>query len=482
LVIGLVGFVACGDDNKPAAPDAGPGGPDAPPSYPACREFPTVGYAIPAHVTGVVAGADIDSPSSCAAVDAPYGIESAGPDAVVRLDGLVAGTAYRVRLTSVSDLAFYVVTGCSTPTGPAAKQCLVFVDATAGSTEVGRFVADGASAFVVVDFWASHAPSNASFTVDAYAEACSVDAQCGAPTPVCQDGACVECSTSFDCASSAAPVCDDASFTCVAGASGCASDDPAEPGDDGPAGATVLVPDASGDAAASGQICSSPIGESDYVAFDVTTLGEVWDVSLAWTGTRDLDLQLSDHTGHTFGLSFWEHPEHVRLTYLALGRYYVRVSEFVTSANASPASYTLTAHRALGAGCTTAADCAGEYGNQIYRGSCLAGACIAIDGAATVAEGGACDSGGDCAAGLSCPSFYFVANADTRDVCARGCTGDADCAPLGGGEVCTTYLIDNFCVQPCTSDLQCPTAIGTQPASGPWARLTCDVPTGRCLP
>jgi hypothetical protein len=48
--------------------------------------------------------------------------------------------------------------------------------------------------------------------------------------------------------------------------------------------------------------------------------------------------------------------------------------------------------------------------------------------------------------------------------------------------VCTTYLTDNFCVQKCTTDAQCPTAIDTQPQIGPWSRLSCDLPSGRCLP
>jgi hypothetical protein len=144
--------------------------------------------------------------------------------------------------------------------------------------------------------------------------------------------------------------------------------------------------------------------------------------------------------------------------------------------------YTLAVHRALGAGCTSSADCAAEFRNQIYRGSCQAGACIALDGAGAIAEGGACDSESDCAAGLQCPSFFFVADADTRDVCARGCAQDGDCTPLGPGYVCSTYLQDNFCVQGCTADAQCPTAIDVPPTTPPWLRLTCDVPTGHCLP
>ena len=130
----------------------------------------------------------------------------------------------------------------------------------------------------------------------------------------------------------------------------------------------------------------------------------------------------------------------------------------------------------------TAADCAAEYDNQVFRGNCDAGACVSIDGAAAVPETGACDSQSDCAAGLDCPSFYFVAGADTREVCARTCMNDGDCTALGANYVCTTYLQANFCVQKCTSDLQCPTAVGTPPSFGPWYRLSCSVATGHCLP
>jgi hypothetical protein len=181
-------------------------------------------------------------------------------------------------------------------------------------------------------------------------------------------------------------------------------------------------------------------------------------------------------------MSFWEQPELVRLTYLPLGRYFVRVREFAVTAVAAPVAYTLTTQRTFGSACTGAADCANEYRNQIYRGRCLAGACVAVDGAGAVAEGGSCDSQSDCGANLWCPSFFFVSDSNTRDTCARECTTDPDCAALGTGFVCTTYLADNFCVRKCTEDDHCPTSIQSSPTSGPWDRLSCDLPTGRCVP
>ena len=466
-------LAACGEGAsvEPAPPDATDPDPASP--YPACQEFATPVTAVPAHVVSTVAGADVESPPSCATTDAPYGAESKGPDRVVPIAGLTAGATYVVKLEAESDLGFYVSTGCATASGPTSEQCLLFTDASLGGTEVGTFVATGQVAYVVVDFYSTQAPSSAGFTLEVYESECSSDAQCGGATPACADGVCVQCTSSFDCTSASAPRCDLATNTCGAGVDECTVDDDAEPADDGPAGARVLVPGTP----ATGSICSKPRSEADYFTFDVTTLGETWDFSLAWTGTLDLDLELLDATGGNLGFSFWEQPERTRLTYLPIGRYYARVREF--SSDADGVAYTLTATRATGPGCQSAADCAAEYRNQIYRGSCNSGACTKIDGAHAVSEGGACDSQSDCASTLSCPSFFFVADADTRATCARGCTNDYQC---DAGFVCTTYFANNFCVRGCTEDAQCPTSLDDQPVSGPWYQLRCNISTGRCAP
>jgi hypothetical protein len=478
---------ACGGGGGGASstPDAAPVS-DAPTggdatSFPACAEFSAAAVQVPAHVTSMLAGADLASPAACASIDAPFGVESAGPDQVIPLKGLVVGATYVVRVTSADDLSFYVATGCSTATGPAADQCLLFEDGTSGDREVGTFTATASTAYVIVDFYASHPPSSLAFTLDAYAQACATNAQCTGATPACAEGQCVQCVTSFDCTDVTAPVCS-ANETCVAGVDACLSDGTDEPANDGPAGATQLVPDGAGHASVLGKLCSTPSTEEDFFAFDVTTLGETWDLSLGWSGSRDLDLRVFDATGKRHGMSFWEQPERARLTYLPIGRYFVQIHEFASTADPSPVTYTLSAQRTFGAPCTSSAQCAAEYRNQIYRGQCSAGACIEIAGNGAVPQGGACDSQADCASGLSCPSFFFVANSDTRETCSPSCTDDTECTPLGAGHVCSTYLTNNFCVQSCTTDDQCPTAIDTSPTSGPWYRLHCDIPTGRCLP
>jgi hypothetical protein len=460
-------------------------GADAQQSFPACDEFVSAtGVPVPAHFSGTLGDSDVQSPSTCSRVDAPFGIESAGPDRVVPLTNLSPGAPYVVKLTSASDLAFYVATGCSTATGPGSDQCQLFEDSTgAGDPEVGRFVAGGPKAYVIVDYYASAAPPSGDFTLDVYPEQCQDNSQCGGNTPVCFEGRCVGCTSSFECTNAAAPVCNTATQACVVGADMCTTDGLDEPANDGPAGATTIALDTSGHSVINGKICSSPRTEYDYFGFDVTTLGETWDFLLGWTGGRDLDLHVYDATGNEMALSFWQQPERARLTYLPLGRYYVRVREFVSTPDASPVIYTLTTQRTLGSGCTGAADCAAEYRNQIFRGQCTAGACVQIEGNGAVAEGGRCDSQSDCALALQCPSFFFVQNADTRETCARSCTDDTACAPLGASFVCTTYFSNNFCIQKCTADDQCPTVISSAPLdAGPWRRLTCDVPTGRCVP
>lgn len=97
--------------------------------------------------------------------------------------------------------------------------------------------------------------------------------------------------TSFDCTSDIAPVCG-ANQACSAGTDNCVADGATEPTDDGPAGATVIALDALDGAMIAGPICSSPRTEYDFYAFDVTTLGETWDLGVAWGGTRRRSLRL----------------------------------------------------------------------------------------------------------------------------------------------------------------------------------------------
>jgi hypothetical protein len=497
LALGLAALGACGDDG-PVAHDGGADAaidgstpPDAMPA--ACREFavPTVQIdEVPARVTGDVVGggADIASPEACDEANAPFGMEAAGPDRVFQIEGLVPGVAYAVRLDSNTDLAFYVVTGCSTETGPSTGECLLFVDGETQGLEIGRFVAPDAPVYVVVDYFDSQAPSDGVFALELYEVECDDGdlARCGGGTPLCDDFRCVSCTTSFDCSSDLAPVCDTATGSCRAGTGNCIGDDlaPRENGDDGPAGATSLEPGLGETRTTTGAICNNPDDEFDFFTFEVGQNGERWTVELQWgVPTVDLDLLVFDERGESYGLSFYERPERIELTYLPAGTYYIAVDYFASSLMTSAVDYTLSVTRAGGEVCESAADCAAEYRNQFFRGACVDGACRAIDGDGALAIGQRCDSQSDCGDGLFCPSFFFTSGADTRDTCAPPCGSDTECAlTLGTNFVCTTYLAENFCVRKCANDDHCPALPGFEPTTPPWFRLSCDVGSGRCLP
>jgi len=133
--------------------------------------------------------------------------------------------------------------------------------------------------------------------------------------------------------------------------------------------------------------------------------------------------------------------------------------------------------------CTTSAQCAAEYKNQIYRGTCVTagagtGSCTFITTTGG-ANGAACDSAGDCMGGRC---SYITFDADAQDsVCTTTCTSDANCA-FSGGLKCTTGLQTNFCVPSCTSDLECGANVGsaTLTSGQPWDYLTCTTATGVC--
>jgi hypothetical protein len=488
-------LAACGSGAATPS-DGGPGDAELPPDgsnsnpYAACAELTSPEQTVrelPAHLIGDVTGGGADltapvKPHTCAVTNAPFGVQSAGDDDVIAVTGLTPGVDYVARMVSSADLSFYVITGCSSPAGPTSSECLLYEDATTSGAEVGHFVAPDGPTWLVVDYYATEPPADGTWSIDVYPSACTGDAQCGGTTPSCLDGRCVGCSTSFDCADPTKPVCNTSTHTCGPGTSSCTGDDgpPSEDRDDGPAGARVLVPNSAGQAGLSGHICNAPATERDYVSFTVTQPGDDWEIQLNWQAAVDLDLALYDAHGHPLGLSFYEHPEDVVLTYLPAGTYYAAVSLFGPSQSTS-VPYQLQTLR-VGDACQSTADCAAVFRNQLYRGNCSGGACHMIDGGGQVGPGGACDSVSDCAAGSSCASFFFTADADTHDVCGTYCADNADCAALGYDFVCASYssLPQSFCVKGCTSDLQCPVSVNTVPSSPPWARLHCEKTTGLC--
>lgn len=522
IALASTGLLACGGgdddgdddtmtaDARPPGPDAATNQPDAMPSpdagpetdampmeSAACQEFGTPDGTISTY-PGTFSG-DVNTGSTlvdiaqgdCATENAPFGVVAPGPEQVIRLENLVAGTTYLVNLSGAYDMAFYVATSCTGDDGPAAGECLAYVDASAGTTEAGQFTqptfiapADGV-AYLIVDYWDDSAPpTDGTFTAEVQEAECMIDADCTeAGTPRCNAGICVECLTNFDCATAENPVCGSATANaCGPGFAMCTGDDatPPEEGDDGPGGATDITPTAlPGTNTGTAHICDTPAAEADFYSFTLTETSDV-TFTLAWTGENDLDLYLMDPTGVSLGLSWYVQPEVVTVTHLAPGTYYILIDEFGGS-GAAALEYTWTIDVAAGTDCTADADCgdATDFSTQVPRLHCntTSGACEFVDGMGTVAAGGLCDSTDDCDAMMSLGCYAPIFGSDLADdaFCTVTCAADADCTTaLGEGYICHTG--GGFCVKPCTADTECGADTGsfTPDTDLPWDYLTCN--------
>jgi hypothetical protein len=419
------------------APTVDAGTPDATAPAVGCGEFaaPVATLALDgAKYEGDLAGAtadlDFGKGVTCDALAAPEGLLAPGIDQVLQITGMTAGSTYYVRLVSVGDLNVSVLSGCTEGTvdGPAAGQCAAYVDEFGAGAEVIAFVAPAAEAYLVVDNWVEETPASTAYTLEVVTEpGCLVDE---------------------DCTDATAAICQRATGQCI---DRCEGDDAAaEVSDDTPEGATVL--DISGTATVSANICQNEqLGdEFDFYAFTVADGGAV-TIALEWADrTADVDVEIrSADLETTFGLSFYQNPETIELSYLPAGTYYVQVSRFAPADSSAVTPYTLTVTPHPVELCTADADCATEFVKQLFRGDCntTTGACQSIAGAGAVALGGVCDSDDDCAAGAAqCTSFIGISEPDTRAVCTKTCTTDAEC----------------------------PANLGSLPEEGsPWAYLTC---------
>ena len=355
---------ACGDDDGGDADagisfiDASNETPvDAPPAPPACDEFAAPATTLstyPATYSGDTggAGADLEVASGvCTDERSYYG--QPGDDQVVALTGLTAASEYAIKITSAADISFYLATDCSDEAGgPAAGDCLLFVDESGGS-EFGDFTAPASGAvMLVIDNYSGTPATDATYVLEVYEPECSDDDGCSVPTPFCFERICVACVTSFDCADPALPICSD--NVCSAGYDGCVDDDSAENGDDGPAGATVLSPSADTPDSVIASICSSPAGEVDYFKFTVAD-GETRAIEVDWVGGDDIDLVLQDSEGAVLGTSYYEQPEAVRLNELDAGTYYAIVYLYAPANSTAVVDYTITG---LVPECDTSFDCA----------------------------------------------------------------------------------------------------------------------------
>jgi hypothetical protein len=310
---------------------------------------------------------------------------------------------------------------------------------------------------------------------------CKASADCKDPTrPICdtETAACVECVFGTECKDPAKPVCDKGA--CAASPNqACVGDDKFEPGDDGPGGAIDLTP-AVGQSKEDKEhsICGSPAAENDYFKVTVED-AEGLTVTVDWTdASQDVDVFAYDAAGNPVGLDYYTKPAIVKLTHLPKGTYYFAVSRFDNPASTAVTPYTIKVERSAAVKCTAVADCAKEFQNQIFRGSCntTSGACESIKGDKKVEEGKLCDSVDDCLSGI-CAGTPFQKDADKFSICSKPCTMDSEC---GSNQVCTTVFNSNFCVNKCTSNQTCPTNLNAAPTSGPWFYLTCDAAKGTC--
>lgn len=281
-----------------------------------------------------------------------------------------------------------------------------------------------------------------------------------------------ECTTSFQCLTAGAPVCDNTG-TCVAGPDMCTGD-VSEP-DDGPAAARDLTGAVGTAVTLPGAVCNTPAAEADWYKVTVAA-GQGLTLNTSFTAPTDIDVSVFDSAGRLEGLSFWNNPEAITLTYLPAGTHYVRVVVFASPAVTAAATYSITATRTAAQTCASRTDCASTYTTQIYRGACTAGACQFIP-AGTAAEGQPCDSPDDCA-GRACSYFAFERDAD-KSVCNKACTTTADCASLGAGYTCTTGFQVNECVPSCAADLDCGANTNATPTAGStWSYFACT--SGTC--
>jgi hypothetical protein len=378
----LVLASACGAAACNAGDARGPdGGVDAPggdagadAATGACAEFAApaaVFSSYPATYDGTVTGAggDVGVLTGQCAEQRGY-FNPSGEDLVIRLDGLIAGTDYAVKLDGASDVSFYVASGCREISVGPGDQCLLFVDQS-GANEHGDFTApDAGPLYLIIDHFGTEPLPDGAFSVRVAAAECSNSGECG--SGVCFARLCVECGSPFDCTSATAPACDPVANACAANDQ-CSGDDARENADDGPAGAVPLA----FPSLVNGAICNAPDGELDWFRFDVATTSDL-ALQLDWSGDADLDLVLIDSIGTTITSTLFNHPEILLLRDRPPGSYYLLVSQFDgTSPVAVP--YTLTASLPE---CDDAFDCTQSNAPTCGpAGACIAGpsACVGDD-------------------------------------------------------------------------------------------------------
>jgi hypothetical protein len=384
--LAALALTACGGDDG-----GGGGGEDAAPDAPAgvCGVETTTISTYPATFSGsvITGGDELDvAEGACADERGWYG--PYGPDQVVVLTGLTAGTTYVLDLTTAEDLGMYVTETCAGG-APGSGSCLLLVDETTAN-ESGEFVAPASgTVYVVIDTADAVTLVDGNYTLDVRAAECLDNTQCSGATPICNPAfECVQCTSPFHCTTSGAPVCD-ATSTCVAGSTMCTGDDGAEP-DDGPAAArTMTFPAANTPTTLTGSICSLPALEGDWYKFSATAAGQV-RIGLTWNdAAADMDLYVYNSTGGvvTRAIAEGAGPEAVLATLPAAGDYFVEVYLYEPASSAPAIAYSLTVSLPE---CTNSFQCTTAGEPICSVGECVVGPsqCTGDDAGDTVGDDG----------------------------------------------------------------------------------------------
>ncbi len=373
-------LAACGgDDGDGNNPDAGP---DAPQGG-VCGVEATTLSTYPATFSGsvITAGDDLDvAEGACADERGFYG--PYGPDQVIALTNLTPGTTYVLDLATGEDLGMYVTESCADG-GPATGSCLLLVDQSY-TEERGEFVAPASgSVFLVIDTADGTTLVDGNYMLTVRAAECTSNTECSGAEPICSAGfECVQCTSSFHCSTTGAPVCDGATSTCVAGGTQCTGDDGAEP-DDGPAAArTITFPTLNTPTTLTGSVCSLPALEGDWYKFTATAAGSL-RVAATWNdATADLDLLVYNSTGQVVaqGVAGGAGPEVTLANLTAAGEYFIEVYQYEPANSAPATSYALTISLPE---CASSFECTTAGEPICSVGECVAGPaqCTGDDGA-----------------------------------------------------------------------------------------------------
>ena len=368
-----------------------------------------------------------------------------GPRQVVELDGLVARHA--VRRAASSRPADLVVLRrhrlLDADRARRASECLLFEDASTGGDEVGHFVATGTSVYVVVDYYASHAPTDGDVHARRLPRSCTTRRAVHRRRRRCASTATAsQCASSFDCTDPPAAALRHDEHTCERRHRPVHHRRRRRARRRRPRRRDRARARRRRLRAARGQICSQPASEARLLRVrrhvarrDLGPLARVDRLARPRSRGR------TTRPATALGLSYWEQPEHVAPDV-------PRRSAATTSRSASsrrapdPTAVELhaDAHRTPAPAARPRPTARPSIATRSIRGDCVAGACVAIDGGGAVHRGRrvrqpVATARPGCRARASSSS-----RTPTRATCARATAARRRLRRARRDYVCTTYL------------------------------------------